>query len=98
MAKGIGDIVSLYYWYKGEYFIHVLKEATGIPCYFENDEQKASDFLDYLMSDSTGATDSVRNEAINLKKKADNTDRLKEISEELNDMLAELNNNDTVFV
>jgi vacuolar-type H+-ATPase catalytic subunit A/Vma1 len=50
------------------------------------------------MSDSTGATDSVRNEAINLKKKADNTDRLKEISEELNDMLAELNNNDTVFV
>jgi hypothetical protein len=93
-----GDIASLYHWYKGEDFKPILKEATGIPCYCKKDEKKARDFLEYLMSDSTGATDSVRNEAINLKKKADNTDRLKEISEELNDMLAELNYNDTVFV
>ena len=62
MATGIGDIVSLYHWYRGEYFIPL--EAIGIPCYFEKDEQKASDFLDYLMSDSTGATGSVRNLAM----------------------------------
>jgi hypothetical protein len=99
MATGIGDIVSLYHWYKGEYFIPL--EAIGIPCFFEKDEQKASDFLDYLMSDSTGATENVRNEAMNLKKMADNTDRLREISKDLKNLFSELNINnplETVFV
>lgn len=54
MATGIGDIACLFHWYKGEYFKPFLKEATGVPCYYEKDEQKASDFLEYLMSDSTG--------------------------------------------
>jgi len=96
MANTGIDIACLYYWYKGEDFKPILKEATGIPCYCKKDEQKAHDFLEYLMSDSTN--DSVRNEAINLKKKADNTDRLREISEEMNNLLAELNIDDTVFV
>lgn len=63
MACGIGDIISLYHWYKGEYFIPI-EEAIGIPCYFEKDEQKARGFLDYLISDSTGAVESVRNLAM----------------------------------
>ena len=91
LARGIGNIESMYNWYCGEGINPILEEATGIPCYFEKDEQKASDFLEYLLSDSTGATDSVRKEAINLKEMADNTDRLREISEELNNLLAELN-------
>ena len=67
-----GDIASLYHWYKGEYFRPILKEATGIPCYFMKDEQKASDFLEYLLSDTTVATARVRNVAIDLKKLVDN--------------------------
>ena len=81
MAKGIGDIACLYHWYKGEYFKSFLKEATGIPCYFEKDEQKASDFLEYLMSDSTGATESVRNEAMAWKMMTEDIDKLRMIQE-----------------
>ena len=83
MATGIGDIACLYHWYKGEYFNPILKEATGIPCHFEKDEQKASDFLDYLMSDSTGATESVRNEAMVWKKMTEDIDMLREITGDL---------------
>lgn len=79
MAKGIGDIACLYHWYKGEYFKSFLKEATGIPCYFEKDEQKASDFLDYLMSDFTGASESVRNEAMAWKRMSEDIDMLRAI-------------------
>ena len=101
MSKGTGDIKSLYHWYKGDDLYPILGEATGIPCYFEKDERKASDFLDYLMSDSTGAIENVRNEAMNLKKMADNTDRLREISKDLKNLFSELNINnplETVFV
>jgi hypothetical protein len=83
MATGIGDIACLYHWYKGEFFKPILKEATGIPCHFEKDEQKASDFLDYLMSDSTGATESVRNEAMVWKKMTEDIDMLREITGDL---------------
>jgi hypothetical protein len=79
----IGDIACLYHWYKGEYFKPILKEATGIPCHFEKDEQKASDFLDYLMSDSTGATESVRNEAMAWKRMTEDIDMLRAIAGDL---------------
>lgn len=78
-----GDIASLYHWYKGEYFRPILKEATGIPCYFDKDEQKASDFLNYLISDSTGATESVRNEAMAWKRMTEDIDKLREIARDL---------------
>ena len=68
MATGIGDITSLYHWYKGDDLYPIIGKATGIPCYYEKDEQKASDFLDYLLSDTTVATDSVRMQAMSLKK------------------------------
>ena len=67
-AKGIGDVVSLYHWYKGDDLYPIIGEATGIPCYYEKDEQKASDFLEYLLSDTTVTTARVRNVAIDLKK------------------------------
>ena len=100
-AFGIGNIESMYNWYCGGDINPILEEATGIPCYYEKDERKASDFLDYLMSDSTGATENVRNGAMNLKKMADNTDRLREISKDLKNLFSELNINnplETVFV
>ena len=100
-AFGIGNIESMYNWYCGGDINPILEDATGIPCYYEKDERKASDFLDYLMSDSTGATENVRNGAMNLKKMADNTDRLREISKDLKNLFSELNINnplETVFV
>ena len=101
MSKGIGDIKALFLWYKGMDVSPILEDATGIPCYHEKDEQKASDFLEYLINDSTVVTDSVRNEAMNLKKMADNLDRLREISKDLKTLFAELNIEnplETVFV
>ena len=68
LACGIGDIEGLYNWYRGV----ILEAETGIPCYCEKDEQKASDFLEYLLREST--VDSARNEAMNLKKMAENKD------------------------
>ena len=72
MATGIGDIACLYHWYKGDDLYPIIGEATGIPCYYEKDEQKASDFLEYLLSDTTVTTARVRNVAIDLKKLVDN--------------------------
>ena len=66
MARGIGDIESLYRWYMG--MPHTaIEEATGIPCYYEKDEKKAAEFLDYLLEESTNARDGVRNKAMRLK-------------------------------
>jgi hypothetical protein len=72
MATGIGDIACLYHWYKGDDLYPIIGEATGIPCYYEKDEQKASDFLEYLLSDTTVTTARVRNVAIDQKKLVDN--------------------------
>ena len=44
-----------------------IEEATGIPCYYEKDEKKAAEFLDYLLEESTNARDGVRNKAMRLK-------------------------------
>lgn len=66
MARGIGDIESLYKWYMGMRDT-AIEEATGIPCYYEKDEKKAAEFLDYFLDDKTNARDSVRNKAMRLK-------------------------------
>ena len=79
MAQGIGDVEGLYHWYKGDNLNPILEAATGIPCYCEKDEQKASDFLEYLLSNSSETTESVRNKAMNLKKMAENTHKIREI-------------------
>jgi hypothetical protein len=67
-ASGIGNLTCLYHWYKGDDINSLLEDATGIPCYYEKDENKAEEFLEYLLCDSTEATESVRNEAMSLKK------------------------------
>ena len=66
MARGIGDIESLYRWYMGMPDT-AIEEATGIPCHYEKDEKKAAEFLDYFLDDKTNARDSVRNKAMRLK-------------------------------
>ena len=66
MASGIGDIESLYRWYIGMPDL-AIEEATGIPCSYEKDEKKAAEFLDYLLDESTNATEAVRKEAMRLK-------------------------------
>ena len=66
MARGIGDIESLYRWYMGMPD-STIEEATGIPCYYEKNEKKAAEFLDFLLDESTNATNVVREEAFRLK-------------------------------
>ena len=70
MATGT-DIESLYHWYKGDELYPILRKVTGVPCYSEKDEKKAKEFLEYLLSDTTVATDSVRKQAMELKKIAE---------------------------
>lgn len=65
MAKGIGDIKSLYLWYMDQTPDPILEEATGIPCYSEKDEIKAEFFLKNLLKNSIGATEKVRQIDIN---------------------------------
>ena len=65
------DIESLYHWYKGDELYPILRKVTGVPCYSEKDEKKAKEFLEYLLSDTTVATDSVRKQAMELKKIAE---------------------------
>ena len=66
MSSGIGNIESLYRWYMGKPHT-AIEEATGIPCYHEKDEKKGAEFLDYLLDESTNATDATRKEANRLK-------------------------------
>ena len=61
-----GNVESLYWWYMGRPD-PAIEEATGIPCYYEMDEKKAAEFLDYLLDESTNATEAVRKEAMRLK-------------------------------
>ena len=61
-----GNVESLYRWYMGRPD-PAIEEATGIPCYYEKDEKKAAEFLDYLLDESTNATEAVRKEAMRLK-------------------------------
>ena len=66
MASGIGDIESLYRWHIGMPD-PAIEKATGIPCYYEKDEKKAEEFLDYLLDDNTNANEAVKKEANRLK-------------------------------
>ena len=82
MASGVGDIESLYRWYMGRPD-PAIEEEQGIPCYYEKDVDKAVQFLDYLLDDSTNATDAVREETIRLKEYAKEIVMLTKKMEEL---------------
>lgn len=65
--KEIMDVSSLYAWYRGQDIEPILEKATGIPCQGEKDDDKAEEFLSFLLDEKTDATDGVRKEAIALK-------------------------------
>ena len=67
MSKGIGDIKALFLWYKGMDVSPILEDATGIPCYYEKDDDKAEQMFNYFLDESTGAIEAVKKEAANLK-------------------------------
>ena len=61
--KEIMDVSSLYTWYKGQNLEPILEKVTGIPCQNEKDDDKAEEFLSFLLDKKTNATDKVRKEA-----------------------------------
>ena len=65
--KEIMDVSSLYTWYKGQNLEPILEKVTGIPCQNEKDDDKAEEFLSFLLDEKTNATESVRKKAIALK-------------------------------
>ena len=65
--KEIMDVSSLYAWYKGQNLEPILEKVTGIPCQNEKDDDKAEEFLTFLLDEKTNATDGVRKEAIALR-------------------------------
>lgn len=67
MGKGIGDVKALFLWYKGQNTSPILEEATGIPCYYEKDENKAERMLNYLLEESSDVAETVRKEAATLR-------------------------------
>ena len=65
--KEIMDVSSLYTWYKGQNLEPILEKVTGIPCQNEKDDDKAEEFLTFLLDGKTNATKSVRKKANVLK-------------------------------
>ena len=65
--KEIMDVSSLYAWYKGQNLEPILEKVTGIPCQNEKDDDKAEEFLTFLLDEKTNATDKVRMNAIALR-------------------------------
>ena len=65
--KEIMDVSSLYAWYKGQNLEPILEKTTGIPCQNEKDDDKAEEFLSFLLDEKTNATESVRKKANVLK-------------------------------
>lgn len=65
--KEIMDVSSLYAWYKGQNLEPILEKVTGIPCQNEKDDDRAEEFLSFLLDEKTNATEGVRKEAIALK-------------------------------
>ena len=65
--KEIMDVSSLYAWYKGQNLEPILENAIGIPCQNEKDNNRAEEFLSFLLDEKTNATEGVRKEAIALK-------------------------------
>ena len=66
--KEIMDVSSLFAWYRGQDLEPILEIATGIPCHSEKDDDKAEEFLSFLLDEKTNATDGVRKEANALKR------------------------------
>ena len=65
--KEITDVSSLYIWYKGQNLEPILEKVTGIPCQNEKDDDKAEEFLSFLLDEKTNATEGVRMEAKTLR-------------------------------
>ena len=65
--KEIMDVSLLYAWYKGQNLEPILEKATGIPCQSDKDDDKAEEFLSFLLDKKTNATEKVRKEATALK-------------------------------
>ena len=65
--KEIMDVSSLYTWYKGQNLEPIVEKVTGIPCKNEKDDDKAEEFLTFLLDGKTNATKSVRKKANVLK-------------------------------
>ena len=65
--KEIMDVSSLFAWYRGQDLEPILEIATGIPCHSEKDDDKAEEFLSFLLDEKTNATDGVRKEATALR-------------------------------
>ena len=65
--KEIMDVSSLYAWYNGQNLEPILEKATGISCQNEKDNNKAEDFISFLLDEKTDATDGVRKEATTLR-------------------------------
>ena len=65
--KEIMDVSSLYAWYNGQNLEPILEKATGIPCQSAKDNNKAEEFLSYLLDEKTNATEGVRKEAKTLR-------------------------------
>jgi hypothetical protein len=61
--KEIMDISSLYTWYKGQNLEPILEKVTGIPCQSAKDNNKAEEFLSFLLDEKSNATEGVRKEA-----------------------------------
>lgn len=61
--KEIMDVSSLYTWYKGQNLEPILEKVTGIPCQNEKDDDKAEEFLSFLLDEKTNVTEGVRKEA-----------------------------------
>jgi hypothetical protein len=74
-SRGLGKIEDLFKCYMG---IHdpFIEETTGIPCYIENNKEKGMEFLEYLLMDTTDSTETVRAEAVRLKKMVELIDKL----------------------
>lgn len=65
--KEMMDVSSLYTWYKGQNLEPILEKVTGIPCQNEKDDDKAEEFLSFLLDEKTNATEGVRKEAKTLR-------------------------------
>ena len=74
-SRGLAKIEDLFRCYMGitDPFI---EETTGIPCYIEKNREKGMEFLEYLLMDTTDSTETVRAEAVRLKKMAEVIDKL----------------------
>ena len=66
--KEIMDVSSLYAWYRGQDLEPILEKATGIPCQSKKDDDKAEEFLSFLLDEKTNTTERVRKKINALKR------------------------------